>query len=183
MRVIAGTARSMPLRSIEGLETRPTQDRIKETLFNVIQADVPGAKFLDLFAGSGQIGLEAVSRGANYAVFAENAKKAAACIEDNIRFTKFGDRCRLINSDAITAIRTLEGKYTFDIIFMDPPYDKMLERDVLEVLKDSSILKPDTIIVVEASDRTGFDYLSDMGYVIVKEKKYKTNKHVFIKRA
>ena len=66
---------------------------------------------------------------------------------------------------------------------MDPPYDKMLERDVLEVLKGSSILKPDTIIVVEASDRTGFDYLSDMGYVIVKEKKYKTNKHVFIKRA
>ena len=66
---------------------------------------------------------------------------------------------------------------------MDPPYDKMLERDVLEALKDSSILKPDTIIVVEASDRTGFDYLSDMGYVIVKEKKYKTNKHVFIKRA
>ena len=64
-------------------------------------------------------------------VFAENAKKAAACIEDNIRFTKFGDRCRLINSDAITAIRTLDGKYTFDIIFMDPPYDKMLERDAV----------------------------------------------------
>ena len=180
MRIIAGSARSLPLKTIEGRDTRPTTDKTKETLFNVLQCDVPGSYFLDLFAGSGQIGLEAVSRGANYAVFAENAKKAAACIEDNIRFTKFGDRCRLINSDAITAIRTLEGKYTFDIIFMDPPYDKMLERDVLEVLKDSSILKPDTIIVV---DRTGFDYLSDMGYVIVKEKKYKTNKHVFIKRA
>ncbi len=183
MRIIAGSARSLPLKTIEGRDTRPTTDKTKETLFNVLQCDVPGSYFLDLFAGSGQIGLEAVSRGANYAVFAENAKKAAACIEDNIRFTKFGDRCRLINSDAITAIRTLEGKYTFDIIFMDPPYDKMLERDVLEVLKDSSILKPDTIIVVEASDRTGFDYLFDMGYVIVKEKKYKTNKHVFIKRA
>lgn len=183
MRIIAGSARSLPLKTIEGRDTRPTTDKTKETLFNVLQCDVPGSYFLDLFAGSGQIGLEAVSRGANYAVFAENAKKAAICIEDNIRFTKFGDRCRLINSDAITAIRTLEGKYTFDIIFMDPPYDKMLERDVLEVLKDSSILKPDTIIVVEASDRTGFDYLSDMGYVIVKEKKYKTNKHVFIKRA
>ena len=183
MRIIAGSARSLPLKTIEGRDTRPTTDKTKETLFNVLQCDVPGSYFLDLFAGSGQIGLEAVSRGANYAVFAENAKKAAACIEDNIRFTKFGDRCRLINSDVITAIRTLEGKYTFDIIFMDPPYDKMLEHDVLEVLKDSSILKPDTIIVVEASDRTEFDYLPDMGYVIVKEKKYKTNKHVFIKRA
>ncbi|MBD8925077.1 MAG: 16S rRNA (guanine(966)-N(2))-methyltransferase RsmD [[Eubacterium] rectale] len=183
MRIIAGKGRSLPLKTIEGIDTRPTTDRIKETLFNMLQYEIADCRFLDLFAGSGQIGLEAVSRGANYAVFAENAKKAAACIEDNIRFTKFGDRCRLINSDAITAIRTLEGKYTFDIIFMDPPYDKMLERDVLEVLKDSSILKPDTIIVVEASDRTGFDYLSDMGYVIVKEKKYKTNKHVFIKRA
>ena len=74
-------------------------------------------------------------------LFCRECQKAAACIEDNIRFTKFGDRCRLINSDAITAIRTLEGKYTFDIIFMDPPYDKMLERDVLEVLKDSKDFK------------------------------------------
>ena len=183
MRIIAGTARSLPLKTIEGLETRPTTDKIKETLFNMLQNDVPGCYFLDLFAGSGQIGLEAISRGALYAVFIENNRKAAKCIEDNIAFTKFTKESRLLTTDVISGISSLEGKYTFDIIFMDPPYDKMLERDVLEVLKDSSILKPDTIIVVEASDRTGFDYLSDMGYVIVKEKKYKTNKHVFIKHA
>ncbi len=89
MRIIAGTARSLPLKTIEGMDTRPTTDRIKETLFNMLQNDVPGSYFLDLFAGSGQIGLEAVSRGARYAVFVENNKKACACNEDNIHFTKF----------------------------------------------------------------------------------------------
>ena len=89
MRIIAGTARSLPLKTVEGLDTRPTTDRIKETLFNIIQDEIPGCYFLDLFAGSGQMGLEAVSRGAQYAVFVENNKKAAACVEDNIRFTKF----------------------------------------------------------------------------------------------
>ena len=87
MRIIAGTARSLPLKTIEGMDTRPTTDRIKETLFNMLQNDVPGSYFLDLFAGSGQIGLEAVSRGARYAVFVENNKKACTCIEDNIHLT------------------------------------------------------------------------------------------------
>ena len=89
MRIIAGTARSLPLKTIEGADTRPTTDRIKETLFNMLQNEISGCYFLDLFAGSGQIGLEALSRGAEYAVFVENSKKAAACIQDNIHFTKF----------------------------------------------------------------------------------------------
>ena len=117
MRIIAGTARSLPLKTIEGNDTRPTTDKTKETLFNVLQFDIPGCYFLDLFSGSGQIGLEAVSRGANYAVFVENSRKAAACIEDNIHFTKFDTQCKLLTTDALTAIKTLEGKYKFDIIF------------------------------------------------------------------
>ena len=155
MRIIAGTARSLPLKTIEGKDTRPTTDKTKETLFNVMQFDVPGAYFLDLFAGSGQIGLEALSRGAAYAVFVENSRKAASCIEDNIHFTKFDKVSRLMMTDAVTAVRTLEG----------------------------DILKDDTLIVVEASNDTDFDYLTELGYEIVKEKIYKTNKHVFIKRA
>ena len=119
MRIIAGTARSLPLKTIEGLETRPTTDKIKETLFNMLQNDVPGCYFLDLFAGSGQIGLEAISRGALYAVFIENNRKAAKCIEDNIAFTKFTKESRLLTTDVISGISSLEGKYTFDIIFMD----------------------------------------------------------------
>ena len=121
MRIIAGTARSLPLKTIEGMDTRPTTDRIKETLFNMLQNDVPGCYFLDLFAGSGQIGLEAVSRGARYAVFVENNKKACTCIEDNIHFTKFDRETKLLQSDVISAIRSMEGKYKFEVIFMDPP--------------------------------------------------------------
>lgn len=183
MRIIAGTARSLPLKTIEGKDTRPTTDKTKETLFNVMQFDVPGAYFLDLFAGSGQIGLEALSRGAAYAVFVENSRKAASCIEDNIRFTKFDKVSKLMMTDAVTAVRTLEGKYKFDIVFMDPPYNKELEKEVLIALSDSDILKDDTLIVVETSNDTDFDYLTELGYEIVKEKIYKTNKHVFIKRA
>ena len=115
MRIIAGTARSLPLKTVEGLDTRPTTDRIKETLFNIIQDEIPGCYFLDLFAGSGQMGLEAVSRGAQYAVFVENNKKAAACVEDNIRFTKFTKETKLYNSDVLSALRAMEGKYRFDI--------------------------------------------------------------------
>lgn len=182
MRIIAGTARSLPLKTIEGRDTRPTTDRIKETLFNVLQNDIPGCYFLDLFAGSGQIGLEAVSRGASYAVFVENGKKAAACIEDNIHFTKFDRQCKLVSMDVMAALRSLEGNYRFDVIFMDPPYDNLLEKDVLSYLADSSLLKENSQIIVEASLRTDFSYLDELGYDLIKLKKYKTNMHAFIQK-
>ena len=182
MRIIAGTARSLPLKTIDSLETRPTTDRIKETLFNMIQEDIPGSYFLDLFAGSGQIGLEALSRGAQYTFFIENAKKAASCIQENINFTKFQDKSRLIISDVISGMRTLEGKYYFDIIFMDPPYEKGIEKDVLAFLEHSSLLKPNTIIIIEADLKTDFEYVNEYGFCVNKEKNYKTNKHVFIEK-
>lgn len=182
MRIIAGTARSLPLKTAEGLDTRPTTDKIKETLFNVLQADVPGAYVLDLFAGSGQIGLESVSRGAAYAVFVENNRKAAKCIEENIAFTRFDKVSRLMVSDVMSALPTLEGRYTFDLIFMDPPYQKGLEEEVLRYLSHSSLLKPHTRIIVEASLDTKFGYLDELGFAIAKCKRYKTNQHVFIEQ-
>ena len=182
MRIIAGTARSLPLKTIDGLDTRPTTDRIKETLFNMIQQDVPDCYFLDLFAGSGQIGLEAVSRGAAKAFFIENAKNAAACIQDNIRFTKFEDACTLLQTDVISGLRTLEGKYRFDLIFMDPPYKKELEKEVLTFLSHSSLVKPSAKIIVEAALETDFSYVEELGYTVLKEKCYKTNKHVFLQK-
>ena len=182
MRIIAGTARSLPLKTIDGLDTRPTTDRIKETLFNMIQQDVPDGYFLDLFAGSGQIGLEAVSRGAAKAFFIENAKNAAACIQDNIRFTKFEDACTLLQTDVISGLRTLEGKYRFDLIFMDPPYKKELEKEVLTFLSRSSLVKPSAKIIVEAALETDFSYAEELGYTVLKEKCYKTNKHVFLQK-
>ena len=183
MRIIAGTARSLPLKTIEGVDTRPTTDRIKETLFNILQQDIPNAYFLDLFAGSGQIGLEALSRGAAYAVFIENGKKAAKCIEDNIAFTKFTKNSRLLAMDVIAGMMSLEGKYTFDVIFMDPPYRKGMEKEVLTYLSGSRIVKPDSRIIVEASLDTDFSYVNDLGFEIERVKKYKTNMHVFLQPA
>ena len=151
MRVIAGSARRTQLKTLEGMDTRPTTDRIKETLFNMIAPYLYDSIFLDLFAGSGGIGLEAVSRGAKKAVFVENSKKAAACIQENIRFTKFTSSCDLKCMDALSALRMLERRYVFDIIFMDPPYGLGLEYEVLEHLKTSSILTEDTLIIVEES--------------------------------
>lgn len=181
MRIIAGTAKSLPLKTIDGLETRPTTDRIKETLFNMLNLSVSDCTFLDLFAGSGQIGLEAISRGAHQAVFVENNRKAAVCIEENIIFTRFTEKSTLMNMDAISAIHRMEGKYLFDIVFLDPPYQKGLEKEVLEELADSSIINEDTIIVVEVSLDTLFPYLEKLRYRIIKEKRYKTNMHVFLK--
>lgn len=181
MRIIAGSARSLPLKTIEGRDTRPTTDRIKETLFNMLNPELSGCLFLDLFAGSGQIGLEAISRGAQKAVFVENNKKAVNCIQENIAFTRFTEQSTLMHMDVVSAIRRMEGKEIFDIIFMDPPYKKGMEQEVLSVLADSSIINEDTLIVVEAALDTEFSYLAELGYRITKEKRYKTNMHVFLK--
>lgn len=182
MRIIAGTARSLPLKAPEGLDTRPTTDKIKETLFNVLQADVPGAYVLDLFAGSGQIGLEALSRGAAYAVFVENSRKAAKCIEENIAFTKFDKVSRLLVNDVMSSPAMLEGRYTFDLVFMDPPYGRGLDEAALRMLSRSALLKPDSQVIVEASGDTEFGYLDELGFALAKCKRYKNKKHVFIRR-
>ena len=183
MRVIAGKARRLPLKTIEGLETRPTTDRIKETLFNVLAPELADCRFLDLFAGSGAIGIEALSRGAGCACFVEQMQKAADCIEDNLAFTHLEKDARVYRKDVLSALRMLESEAKpFDIIFMDPPYGKLLERRVLEYLSDSCLADEYTTIVVEADLHTDFDYLEELSFHIYKEKIYKTNKHVFIAR-
>jgi 16S rRNA (guanine966-N2)-methyltransferase len=178
MRIIAGKARRLPLETLPGRDTRPTTDRIKETLFNVLSPRLEGAYFLDLFAGSGQIGLEAVSRGSAYCVFVENSKKACQVITNNINFTKLGEQCRLMQMDAVSALRRLEGQYRFDLIFMDPPYNQEFEPELLRYLSTSSLLAEQGQIIIEADDHTDFSYVGELGYEIVREKFYKTNKHV-----
>lgn len=181
MRVIAGTAKRLQLKTVKGDNTRPTTDRIKETLFNMLQNDIEGCRFLDLFSGSGAIGIEALSRGAKEAVFVENNKEAINCIKENLIFTKLVNSGIVMSYDVMTAISMLEGRNAkFDIVFMDPPYNKEIEKEVLDRLKQSEIIDSDTMIIVEASLNTSFSYLRDMGYELFKEKKYKTNKHMFI---
>lgn len=183
MRVIAGSAKRLQLKTIEGMDTRPTTDRIKETLFNMISYELCDARFLDLFAGCGGIGIEALSRGAKEAVFVEKNPKAVACIKDNLKYTKLDDRGQVMATDVLSALARLKGTGAFDLIFMDPPYDKDLEKQVLAHLVDSDLINEDTILIVEASKKTGFEDVETLGYSILKEKVYKTNKHVFLEKA
>ena len=182
MRVIAGTARSLPLKAPQGLDTRPTSDRIKETLFNMLQAYVPGAVFVDLYSGSGGIGIEALSRGAKKAYFIENAPKAISCIQHNLAFTKMEDRAIVLKQDVFSALPGISER-NVDVIFMDPPYQSGQEKNVLAMLWNMRYVTEDTLIVVEAALKTDFSWLEEMGYRVEMDKMYKTNKHVFLRKA
>lgn len=182
MRVIAGTARSMPLRTVKGMDVRPTTDRTKETLFNIIQFRIPGCRFLDLYAGSGSIGIEALSRGAREAVFVEKARQSWNLVEENLRFTKLIGRAKIIKGDVQSVVPALHENEPFDIIFMDPPFRMGLERETLACLaRQKALLAEDGLIIVEAAPKTDFSYLPEMGFEIVREKVYGMSEHVFIR--
>lgn len=182
MRVIAGSARRLLLKTPKGLDTRPTSDQIKETLFNILMPYLYDANFLDLFSGSGGIGIEALSRGSRHAVFVENSKPALKCIEENLQNTHFTDKSTVFPLDVFSALNQLEGKEYFDIVFMDPPYNHEYEQIVLERLAHSKLIDEESLIVVEASNETNLDYVTDLGYEFIKVKEYKNNKHVLLKR-
>ena len=181
MRVIAGKARSLPLKAVPGQDTRPTTDRIKETLFNMLQPYLPCSVFIDLCSGSGSIGIEAISRGARRAYFIENGKEAAKCIADNLHFTKFEDLATLLKQDVVSALSSIHEKEA-DIIFMDPPYQAGLEEPVLSALAHMPYVTEETLIVIEAELKKDFSFAEELGFLVTREKCYKTNKHVFLKR-
>jgi len=182
MRVIAGSARRLILKTAEGLETRPTTDRIKETLFNMINNELYGCCFLDLFAGSGAIGIEALSRGAKKCVFVDNGQRQIECIRDNLKTTRLEDRAVIASGDVLSQIDRLAAKKEhFDLIFMDPPYNHGWEQKVLSALRPTSLADEDTLIIVEASLNTDFSWIEEAGFTISRIKEYKTNKHVFLK--
>lgn len=181
MRVIAGTARRLRLVTPEGNDTRPTQDRIKETLFNMIQNEVPGAVFLDLFAGSGGIGIEALSRGASKAYFIENAVAAYKCILQNLKTTHFEEDATVLKQDVVIGLRNIHEEEV-DIIFLDPPYHEGLYERTLAQLGTMKYVTEHTMIIVESSADMDFSFAEDYGFEVRREKEYKTNKHVFLYR-
>lgn len=181
MRVIAGIARRLQLKTPEGSDTRPTTDRIKETLFNMLQNDVPGSVFLDLFSGSGGIGIEALSRGAKKAYFVENDKCAVDCIEANLKHTKLTDHAIVLKQDAITALRYSIHE-PVDIVFADPPYQKGYDRMLLQAAAESGAVTGDTLLIIEETKEEDFSFCTGLGFEIIKEKIYKTNKHVFLRK-
>ncbi len=182
MRVIAGSAKSLPLKTVEGMDTRPTTDRIKETLFNMIHNEIPGCRFLDLFSGSGAIGIEALSRGASACWFVDNSRKAAACISANLKFTHLEEKAVVLQTDMRSAISRLRSQEPFDIIFMDPPYLKDLEKEALDLLQDAPCVSKDTLIIVEVSLKADLSWLDESGYELIKNKRYKTNAHLFLRK-
>ncbi|MBQ3393499.1 MAG: 16S rRNA (guanine(966)-N(2))-methyltransferase RsmD [Lachnospiraceae bacterium] len=181
MRVIAGSARRLKLKAPDGMDTRPTQDIIKETLFNMIQTEVPGSVFVDLCAGSGQIGIEALSRGARRAYFVENGRAAAACIQQNLHTTHFEETGVLLRQDVLSALRHIREKEA-DIIYMDPPYEAPAVHSILRALPTLPYFTDNTLVIVETSLETEFPELEELGLELVREKRYRTNRHLFIRK-
>ena len=152
MRVITGSARGRRLKELEGLETRPTTGKVKEALFSVIQFDIEGGRVLDLFAGTGQLGIEALSRGAECAVFVERRRDALQVIRENLEACGMTDKARVVNGDAMSYLKSGEK---FDLIFLDPPYASGLLEQALEEIVRFDICRRHGIIVAEsAADKT-----------------------------
>lgn len=152
MRIITGTAKGTKLKTPRGLDTRPTADRVKESLFNILGPNVLGALVLDLFAGTGNLGLEALSRGASKALFIDHGSNSIQMIRDNARLTKLYSQAEIYKSDALKALDRIsrEGR-RFNLIFCDPPYNKGFVSAVLSKLDATSILMESSIIVFEHS--------------------------------
>lgn len=181
MRVISGKCRGTHLEAPEGMETRPTTDRIKETLFNMIAFDLPECQFLDLFSGSGGIGIESLSRGAKQAVFVDQSREALQCIMKNLEKTRLASSAKVLSCSAEEAIIKLAGEHLkFDIIFMDPPYALHSIEKILLLIQEKQILAEDGYIILERSTSRIVNLPQDL--VIWKEKKYKTTTLSFIKK-
>lgn len=181
MRVIAGKARRLLLETPAGLSTRPTSDKIKETLFNILQSNLSGANFLDLFAGSGGIGIEALSRGARYACFVDHSKDALRCIKNNLNHTKLSDDATVYGMDWRSALSRMEiEKRKFDVVFLDPPYDSTLVEDALRYLAGSNLLAEDALVIAETSLKKQPEEMTGLGFRIDRIKQYKTNQHWFL---
>ncbi len=154
MRIITGRARGIKLETLEGDMTRPTTERAKEAIFSRLQFEIQGRRVLDLFAGSGQMGLEAVSRGASHAVLVDQSKEAIAVIRKNAERTKLVDDCTVICADFAEFLRQRRGKDPFDIVFIDPPYAMHACRAAVEAILEARLLKPHGILILESEEPT-----------------------------
>ena len=147
MRVIAGKARGVQLKTPDGMTTRPTADRVKEALFSILHFDLPGAKILDLFGGTGQLGIEGLSRGASSAVFVDEREAACALIKENLKRSRLLEQATVIRSDYQAFLRCCKEK--FDIIILDPPYSEVFLENSLKMITEIDILQTSGIIATE----------------------------------
>ena len=169
MRVVSGKARGVSLKTPDGMRTRPTGDRVKEAMFSIIQFDIPGASVLDLFGGTGQLGIEALSRGARRAVFVDQDRAACALIRENVHRTKMDADVQVVQSDYMAYLNATKEK--FNIILLDPPYAEVFLENSLKIITEIDILQSGGIIVCERpldkdlpSDFPGFSRSRDYKY-------------------
>lgn len=174
MRIITGSARGVNLETLEGEATRPTSQRVKEAIFSMIQFEIEGRTVLDLFAGSGQLGLEALSRGASRATFCDNSRDAVDVVIRNAKKTRLFDRCRIGVNDYATALRSMAKKEKYNLIFIDPPYAAELCPEVLRRLAESEVCAPGAIVICESGheDVFGGDEELAKKYRVLKKSRY-----------
>ena len=165
MRVIAGLYKGRRLKTVEGLQVRPTSDRLRETLFNILAPRLEGARFLDLCAGSGAVGIEALSRGAAEVTFVEASRRAAMVIGDNLHHCRIAAGARVVNRDALTALKYFAAHgLRFDLCYFDPPYDSEIYSPALWLIDRQGLATPGGVVVVEhrrgQGPGAGFDHLT-----------------------
>ena len=172
MRIISGKARGTKLYTLEGENTRPTLDRVKESIFSIIQSQIEGAKILDLFAGSGAIGLEFLSRGAEKAVLCDNSKQAINIIKKNIEKTHMEEQINLINADFENCLEKIKNEQ-FDIIYLDPPYATDYIHKAIQNIIKSNIITKESLIIVETDDEKRVEKeIENIDVKIVDKRKY-----------
>jgi len=169
MRVITGSARGTRLESLPGEDTRPTSGVAKEAIFSMIQFEIEGRRVFDVFAGTGQLALEALSRGAATALLCDNNADAIEVIKRNAKRTNLYDRCRIICADAASLIRSLGGREQFDIIFVDPPYAAKSTGSVISSLRQHSLCAPGSVVIAESDLREPVEI---EGFKIRRHKRY-----------
>ncbi|MCL2752885.1 MAG: 16S rRNA (guanine(966)-N(2))-methyltransferase RsmD [Defluviitaleaceae bacterium] len=179
MRVISGKARGAVLYAPKFDGVRPTTDFVKENLFNIIQNDVMGARFLDIFAGSGAIGIEALSRGAVLCVFVDSAQKSIELLRKNLEKTRLDTNAAIIKGDVPQVLKKLHGK-VFDIIFLDPPYFKNFAAKCVDAILEQNILARDGFIVLEIGSKE--EYTANPQLDLLKEKVYGSSKLIFLSK-
>ena len=173
MRIITGSAKGKKLVSLEGDATRPTSERIKEAIFSSIQFDVEGRRVLDLFAGSGQMGLEALSRGASKATFIDLSREAMEIVKQNARTTGFFDVSHFLVSDWRNYIRKASGREQYDLVFIDPPYAMECCADAAAYLVEKELIIPGAIVVLESGEEEiSMDDARLSGYRVIKSTHY-----------
>ncbi len=173
MRIITGEAKGKKLVTLEGEATRPTSERIKGAIFSAIQFDLDGRRVLDLFAGSGQMGLEALSRGSHSATFIDSSREAIEIVKKNARSTGFFDRSHFLVSDAANYIRKASGREEYDLVFIDPPYASEKCVECAGLLVKYGVIIPGAIVVLESGEEK-IDMADDRlsGYEVIKSTSY-----------